>query len=208
MQYSVLIFYEHLLTIDMERRAIRSRKMSAPTVLFYLNRYFLLIFGLALLLWGFVSWDEDSVSFVHMRSFSALRIHAINNYRWFWTVTIIVLGSLPFPINLVSGQTHLSILSFDIYGKGEPIAVAVAACQVLSESLVLAITWYRTAGIVIAARKTSMDVSLVSLLLRDGEHGYRRLNPTLTLTSARDGLLLVSDLLYKSRPLQLIMRIF
>ncbi|OSD03775.1 hypothetical protein PYCCODRAFT_196323 [Trametes coccinea BRFM310] len=112
---TILIVYEYLLTIDMERRAIWSRKMSAPTVLFYVNRYTLLVFGLALVLWGLVVWDKDSPSCIAPAvmqtvasivmeacyvAFSALRIHAINNYRWFWTVLIILLGSIPFPINL------------------------------------------------------------------------------------------------------------
>ena len=57
-----LILYEHLLTLEQERRAIWTRPWSIPTVLFILNRYLLLLFGLAVFLWGFVSWETDSVS--------------------------------------------------------------------------------------------------------------------------------------------------
>ena len=57
-----LILYEHLLTLEQERRAIWARPWSIPTVLFLLNRYLLLLYGLALYLWGFVTWETDSVS--------------------------------------------------------------------------------------------------------------------------------------------------
>ncbi|KAI0370967.1 hypothetical protein BV20DRAFT_228900 [Pilatotrama ljubarskyi] len=48
------------------------------------------------------------------------------------------------------------------------VAVASTVSSVLMDALVLGITWYRTAGIFIAARKVHLDTSLVYLMLRDG----------------------------------------
>lgn len=59
---TVLIVYEYLLTFEAERRVIWPRKLTVPTALFLFNRYCLLLFGLSMSLWFFVSYDDDSVS--------------------------------------------------------------------------------------------------------------------------------------------------
>lgn len=33
--------------------------------------------------------------------FMALRIHTINNHRWFWTILLILLGCVELPPNIV-----------------------------------------------------------------------------------------------------------
>lgn len=48
-------------------------------------------------------------------------------------------------------------------------AIASEACVILMDILVLGITWYRTAGIIMLARKVQIDTSLAHLMLRDGE---------------------------------------
>ncbi|RDX46002.1 hypothetical protein OH76DRAFT_1356717 [Lentinus brumalis] len=169
-----LIIYEHLLTLASERRAIWDRPWSIPTILFLLNRYLLLLFALAVFLWGFVPWQTDSVSGVDRDLFMALRIHAINNHRWYWTILLILLGSVEIPPNIV----RLVIFSFPlskIEGCHLPtVLVAVSISSFISNVLVVGITWYRTLGLVLAARKVNMRTSLGYYLLRDGTRSCLR----------------------------------
>ncbi|KAI0668954.1 hypothetical protein C8Q78DRAFT_978330, partial [Trametes maxima] len=167
-----IVVYEYLLTFQMERRVIWNRKLTVPTVLYLLNRYTLLLFALDLALWVFVSWDKDPLTCIYRNSlaFSALRIHAINNQNKFWTILIFLLGFLPVPPNIVrtdqSGQSAtFRLRSYEL----TRLAVATEVSVILMEILVLGITWYRTAGIVIEAKKVQLETSLVSLMLRDGE---------------------------------------
>ena len=46
--------------------------------------------------------------------------------------------------------------------------VAISISNFIGNVLVLAITWYRTLGLVLAARKVNMQTSIGYYLLRDG----------------------------------------
>ena len=59
-----LIVYEHLITILQEYKVIWRRKISVPMVLFVINRYGLLTFGLLYLLSTFVWWPDDLVCLI------------------------------------------------------------------------------------------------------------------------------------------------
>lgn len=58
---SALIFYEHLMTLSQEVRLVWGHKLTGATVIFFLNRYLLLAFGVATLLQVF-AWDTALVS--------------------------------------------------------------------------------------------------------------------------------------------------
>ncbi|KAI0641043.1 hypothetical protein C8Q79DRAFT_1014863 [Trametes meyenii] len=113
-------------------------------MLYLLNRYTLLVFALDLTLWGFVSWEKDE--------------------NKFWTTLIFLLGFVPVPPNISSASR---LQSYELTCD-DRVAVASEVSIILMEVLVLGITWYRTAGIVIAAKKVQLEASLVSLMLRDG----------------------------------------
>ncbi|RPD76901.1 hypothetical protein L226DRAFT_459825, partial [Lentinus tigrinus ALCF2SS1-7] len=155
-----LIVYEHLLTLEDERRVIWARPWSIPTILFLLNRYLLLLFGLSLLLWGFITWETDSIIFLiadcTLVVFMALRTHTINNYRWFWTILLILLGCVDIPPNISTDRCNT------------PVMIAVSIASFIGSVIVVVITWYRTAGLVLASRKVNMRRSLGYYLLRDG----------------------------------------
>ncbi|TFK80296.1 hypothetical protein K466DRAFT_533121 [Polyporus arcularius HHB13444] len=195
-----LIIYEHLLTLASERRAIWDRPWSIPTILFLLNRYLLLLFALAVFLWGFVPWQTDSVCrfpailqvitpmaiMAVTMVFMALRIHAINNHRWYWTIMLILLGSVEIPPNIVllTQSQYVAIrpsglpyggcaeASYEEDRLDKPVwkrvLVAVSISSFIANVLVVGITWYRTLGLVLAARKVNMRTSLGYYLLRDG----------------------------------------
>ncbi len=52
------------------------------------------------------------------------------------------------------------------------VSLGIRACIIWLDVVVLGITWYRTAGIVKAARNANVDTSAVSVLLRDGEPAW------------------------------------
>ncbi|RPD52569.1 hypothetical protein L227DRAFT_558591 [Lentinus tigrinus ALCF2SS1-6] len=191
-----LIVYEHLLTVMQEYRVIWQRKISVPMVLFIINRYGLLAFGIIYLLSTFLWWPDDlsceifgrlQIAFIVILDlvnvvFSSLRIHAINNRNWWWTTGIFTLGFIATPFNIVD-------LIMASYGTGNPIiegcfasvgifgsspdswyrlSLGIRGCKIGLDVVVLGITWYRTAGIVKAARSVNVDTSVVSVLLRDG----------------------------------------
>ncbi|TBU46843.1 hypothetical protein BD309DRAFT_953302 [Dichomitus squalens] len=192
-----LIIYEYILTFPAEHRVIWKRRLTIPTVLFLLNRYCLMLFGLSIALWAFVVWEDDSVCrFPNVSQqlfgtlldatqavFMALRIHTINNRKWFWTALILLLGLSPVPPNVIEMFPSrpmalpwpLTGCAETIYSKGNlnnpvwtRVVISVQLCSYVANFVVVAITWYRTAGIAIAARKARLRTSLVSLILRDG----------------------------------------
>ena len=61
-RHIALTVYEHLLTLDTERRVIWGRKRSIPTMLFLSNRYLLWLYCLSSALWDLVQWESDKVS--------------------------------------------------------------------------------------------------------------------------------------------------
>ncbi|RPD60914.1 hypothetical protein L227DRAFT_610989 [Lentinus tigrinus ALCF2SS1-6] len=95
-----LIVYEHLLTLEDERRVIWARPWSIPTILFLLNRYLLLLFGFCRLP-GVLQIVTPLAMIIVNTVFMALRTHTINNYRWFWTILLILLGCVDIPPNIV-----------------------------------------------------------------------------------------------------------
>ncbi|KAI0681905.1 Six-hairpin glycosidase-like protein [Cerioporus squamosus] len=173
---AALIVYEHLLTAMQEYRVVWKRKMSIPMVLFVVNRYGLLLFGIVYVLSTLVWWGDDlrapsceivgrvQVVIVVVLDlvnvvFSALRIHAINNRNWWWTASIFLLGFVSTPLNIACSGPTLT------YGT---VSLGIRACKICLDVVVLGITWYRTAGIVKATRGAHVDTSVVSVLLRDG----------------------------------------
>ncbi|KAI0334202.1 hypothetical protein GY45DRAFT_1242966, partial [Cubamyces sp. BRFM 1775] len=170
-----IIIYEYMLTFEMERRVIWGRRLTMPGILFYLNRYLLLAFAASIYAWGFITRIYSSTWIITLpicAAFSALRVHAINDKKWFWTILVILTGSVPIPLNIVRERLTTATIEFDNIGRDTHYslaAICTTASVIVTDVLVLGITWYRTAGIVIAARKVQMDVNLVSLMLRDGE---------------------------------------
>ncbi|KAI0632761.1 hypothetical protein C8Q77DRAFT_1119605 [Trametes polyzona] len=194
-----LVLYEYLLTIRAEAKVVWGRKLTVPTVLYYINRYTLLLLGLAIALWGFVEWTSDSSCIAPgalqkiccaliqacYTIFSALRIHAINNRNWTWTILILCLGCVgvpPLVVGIVAARRVIAVGPPPLRGCAAAVwtwdgldapawsrvAIAAECCTILMDTVVLAITWYRTAGILIMARKIQLQTSLASLMLRDG----------------------------------------
>ncbi|KAI0776693.1 hypothetical protein BD413DRAFT_645293 [Trametes elegans] len=163
------ILYEYLLTINAERKVIWGRDWTIAKVLYLLNRSLLLLFALAIFLWGF-GVDRCGVlnQNPHLPVFSGLRVHAINRYNWFWTILVVLLGCVSIPPNMVlclqnsqfdhaevCGCSHDMHMVIDI----RAVAIAAATCSIMRDVVVIGITWYRTAGIAWEARKVNLNTS-------------------------------------------------
>ncbi|TBU54176.1 hypothetical protein BD310DRAFT_936495 [Dichomitus squalens] len=146
-----------------------------------------MLFGLSIALWAFVVCRFPDVSQqlfgtllgATQAVFMALRIHTINNRKWSWTTLILLLGLSPVPPNVIEMfMSRPMALPWPLTGCAQTIysggnlnnpVWTRKLCGYVANFIVVAITWYRTAGIAIAARKARLRTSLVSLILRDGE---------------------------------------
>ena len=59
-----------------------------------------------------------------------------------------------------------------------PVMVAISVSSFVGNVLVVAITWYRTLGVVLAAKKVNMQTSIGYYLLRDGPCSMIRIRST------------------------------
>ncbi|KAI0742546.1 hypothetical protein C8Q80DRAFT_1189254 [Daedaleopsis nitida] len=196
-----LVFYEYLLTFRREYRVIWSRRLTIPSLLFLLNRYALFLLAIAILMAEYTPLDV-SLSQPRCRVldrfqraatmpisvlntvFFALRIHAINNHKWFWTTLLLFLGSLDVPFNIVGitkvyyvsnhGLPFLGCLGDEnwpwercLNDMATGASIALEANNYVGAILEIGIIWYRT-GAVYAARRLDLQPSLSYYLLRDG----------------------------------------
>ncbi|KAI0702701.1 hypothetical protein C8Q76DRAFT_632572, partial [Earliella scabrosa] len=180
----VIVIYEHIFTAQEEYRVIWRRSFSAPSVLFLINHYTLLVVSIMYLTTCFAWWPDDyilSSSMIPLLTslpvITAVRVHAINNRNWFWTIIVLalgtgtVLGNLVSPLIVLSGVCpHLllseALIPTIIVGTNSPITL---------DAVVLAITWYRTAGTFDHAQAPSRSNPVMFTLLRDGESSVRRI---------------------------------
>ena len=59
--------------------------------------------------------------------------------------------------------------------RNAPVMIAISVSSFIGNILVVAITWYRTIGLVLAARKVNMQTSIGYYLLRDGSYYTSRM---------------------------------
>ncbi|KAH9856238.1 hypothetical protein C2E23DRAFT_857247 [Lenzites betulinus] len=203
---TAVIVYEYLLTIHMESKVIWGRQLTIPTVLYFLNRYALVLFAIAVSLWAFVPWQSPTVGVA--MGLKKLLIHSLP-YSLFCTThtcykqpqlamydrhimpwigrspTISGRHSIGTPtLGNTSSSEWMCSDSLVIGGPGctrlvpfcltvnrkliHSVEIASEISTILMDVLVLAITWYRTAGIVVLARKAHLTASLPKQMLQDG----------------------------------------
>ncbi|KAI9061839.1 hypothetical protein FKP32DRAFT_1630352 [Trametes sanguinea] len=192
-----LVAYDFVLTCNAELQVVWRRPYSLPSILFLLNRYGLFVGIVVYYLADMIPWKTDrscqvlsvtldvlaSLLYAIHAAFSALRVHAINNRNWWWTSLVFFLGLVAVPGNLasynsgiVTGYPLVTACFEPMDGDGSAIDAVVwkryefaaRACLILMDVVVLAVTWYRTLGVVRAAKKANIKSSLMSVMLRDG----------------------------------------
>ncbi|OBZ69330.1 hypothetical protein A0H81_10860 [Grifola frondosa] len=147
-----LIFYEYIVTFDREVQSIWGRKFTGATVLFILNRYLMFLKYPINFASYFPVTDKVPIGtniYLYSRQTSA-------NYplpigcSWF--------NDIPDEVYIIPLDRH----------QLSPVLVVTRASLILSDVIVLAITWWKTYEIKRAASQANLTASLAMLLLRDG----------------------------------------
>ncbi|KAI0780577.1 hypothetical protein BD413DRAFT_463755, partial [Trametes elegans] len=191
-----LLVYETSITFDREMRHIWQRKASAATWLFLLNRYLVM----ALYAVGVSSTCSflqrlsevlDILSYVVWASFSGLRVYALRSRAWHVALLVFLLSLAPVWVYIVSAPRAVTIHFADLSQFRDankspvnqaapvycttvatyPVSLEKPVCLILSDILVLWVTWRKTYGIVRLARehKLGIPLSVTTVLLRDGQ---------------------------------------
>ncbi|PCH42221.1 hypothetical protein WOLCODRAFT_101722, partial [Wolfiporia cocos MD-104 SS10] len=154
-----------MMTLSEEVRLIWGRRPTGATIVFLVNRYLVLIFGVAILLQT-VAWDTALVMlyyttnvllYVIMAVFSALRAYAIARCKWCFALITLALGLVPAVANVyfearssyafVEFINNMPICNFtDHYSSKAYNRVIMASriCAISSDAIVIALTWYYT----------------------------------------------------------------
>ncbi|KAI8989774.1 hypothetical protein BD414DRAFT_414409 [Trametes punicea] len=200
-----LLLYETCISFDRECRHIWQRKPSAATWIFTCNRYFVIalyIVNVPSTCPTLVRLSQvlDILPYIVWAFFSSLRTFAMCNRAWHISLLIFMLSLTPVWIYivrngscsmLIEGATDRSAQYRDVHqytanfppptycDPDTPLAhtvtVVARVCLIVSDILVLSVTWSKTYGIVRLAREHGLNKSLsvTKVLLRDGRFSLR-----------------------------------
>ncbi|OSX61290.1 hypothetical protein POSPLADRAFT_1182434 [Postia placenta MAD-698-R-SB12] len=185
---TTLIFYDYFLTFSREVRCIWGRKFSGATVIFMLNRYLTLVYRVLMLV-DMLPWQSQPqtvandvcigvlhttqaltlVSQLIITAFTSLRTYAIWNKDWRIFGLVFFLGIVPCVVNIYY-YTLLDIVSAPppFLGCGEYVNLSPSAATIVSDSIVLILTWLKTAEIQRSFTGANRKGNLVALIQRDG----------------------------------------
>ncbi|EMD39475.1 hypothetical protein CERSUDRAFT_71392 [Gelatoporia subvermispora B] len=192
-----LIVYNHVSTITSEFNLMWKRKFNSVTLLFYLNRWFTLMWGLvSLVYYNFLPWHISVSScigfnifrvaivlflFTTWAAFASVRIYAVSGGSWWLAFIVFCLSLVPVGTNAFSQFTPISWqvqqTSFGAQCVDPPsitlaqdiqIEISTRVCLIASDLLLLFVTWRKTYGIKRQAEEHKIKTPLVTMLLRDG----------------------------------------
>ncbi|RDX46396.1 hypothetical protein OH76DRAFT_1420278 [Lentinus brumalis] len=167
-----LIVYDQLLTFDREVRLVWRRKVTGATVLFLLNRYFLLarflvIFGaygissqegcVQSVLAGEVLQTAPYLIWAAIVFFTSCMPLATNTYVY----TITTTNSFIPPFNCVTSPN----ISEDLYLA---LLLLTRSSVIIGDMIVLGVSWYKTYSTWRVAKSAAIKASFAATILRDG----------------------------------------
>ncbi|OSD04337.1 hypothetical protein PYCCODRAFT_1466298 [Trametes coccinea BRFM310] len=171
-----LIFYEYIITINREVAFIWNRKLTGATILFVLNRYLALlkypiyIVGLHCKAINILAMLLELLPYFVWFSFSTLRVYAISRQNWRMALLVAVPGCMPLASNVYlytqSSTANYPLPIGCIWLNSIPVNIDKSA--IVTDVVVLIVTWWQTYSLRRLAAQTSMQVSLATLLVRDG----------------------------------------
>ncbi|RPD66214.1 hypothetical protein L227DRAFT_570117 [Lentinus tigrinus ALCF2SS1-6] len=180
----VVLVFEFLITFDREVHFAWGRKLSWARTIFLMNRYlsileYLVVLGPLLPTLNYFAFQV--VLYVVWAGFAGWRVYAISGRNSILTTIVVLLAVVPAVTNAyvttcttialselgcMSGM-NLSILTW-IDRDPSLVSVATRSCMILSDALVIIITWVKTWGTMRAARKLHVQMSFTSLILKEG----------------------------------------
>ncbi|EKM50266.1 uncharacterized protein PHACADRAFT_201110 [Phanerochaete carnosa HHB-10118-sp] len=134
---------------------------------------------------GTLAWVLGLVEYIQIAFFSALRVFAIWDRSYSWSLVVFTLSMAPFATNLyqvvkskyasvmdpLAGTTCIQERMFSMRMVGIRmfhVMYITRGSLVLADTIVLVLTWIKTFGHWKNARRLKMKVSLTTCLLRDG----------------------------------------
>ncbi|KAI0357258.1 hypothetical protein OH77DRAFT_1422819 [Trametes cingulata] len=187
---AAVIFHEYLITLDSEIRLIWRRKITGASVLFMLNRY-IFVFQNAITVTSYwplpvtacnvLGWMDivlNLIPYFIWNAFSTLRVYALCGRDWRLASLVSLLMIGPIFGNLYNIPTMKPDDMAQPYNcsvdNGVSLAmhnrlVLISRCSLIAaDSIVLAVTWWKTYRLKKAADAANVKTSIVDLLLRDG----------------------------------------
>ncbi|OSD08502.1 hypothetical protein PYCCODRAFT_1448716 [Trametes coccinea BRFM310] len=187
-----LLLYETYVTFEREYKHIWRRNASAATWIFTFNRYLVIALYAFLVPGAFTISDASCpplvriwqvlniLPYVVWAAFSSLRAFALLNRAWHISLLIAMLSLAPvwiyiyrdvhqFAENFPPPTNCIAVPKYSIE-LDRQLTVVARVCLILSDILVLCVTWTKTYGIVRLAREHGVDrsLSVSKVLLRDG----------------------------------------
>ncbi|TBU27604.1 hypothetical protein BD311DRAFT_778821 [Dichomitus squalens] len=165
---AALIFHEYLITFDSEVRLMWRRKITGASIIFFLNRYIMLLSQLFILpTWAPVSdlscaalgWLDvifNLAPYFVWNGFATLRVYALTGRDWRIPSIVALLMLGPIAANIIlSCSAHIVVLVSRI-------------CLIAGDAVVIAVTWWKTYRLKREAEASDIKAPLVTMLLRDG----------------------------------------
>lgn len=192
-----LVLYEYIVTLSQEVSAMWQGKLTSATLIFFLNRYTTLAWGIFGTLLLFNSIKQSASSYTHLiffwgslnmiwqgiwAAFSALRVYAVSDRNYLLALLALLLGLVPVGTNAytyaMSSPGHATLhttKTLAVPGNEVPSAVAnklviITHVSLIScDILVLAVTWASMLRLRRATGNAGERVApLLTLLGRDG----------------------------------------
>ncbi|KAI8986886.1 hypothetical protein BD414DRAFT_461354 [Trametes punicea] len=183
--------FEYLITLDREVSLVWTRKFNGASVIFFLNRYIMLVQFAVQLPLSFSISDESCLvlnrvlavfsvaPYFVWAAFSALRAYAMSNQTWPIAVVVYLLSiasacyniynfarlvpiNLPAPIYCIPTFPGITATFIDQW------TTATRICLIVADALVIGVTWARTYRFRKTAAEANVKTSFLRLLLRDG----------------------------------------
>ncbi|KAI0792280.1 hypothetical protein C8Q75DRAFT_731532 [Abortiporus biennis] len=187
---TAFVFYEFFITLDAEILNIWKQRITGATILFVLARYVPLITRI-FILWTVIPIEQTRTSllFINLCAIvfiSTLRVYAVWSLNRWVFIPVLVSGLILPIVNiylsasasiLVSSKHDTTLVCQINIGSNYQrrdihrrvlIMVLSRVAMLVSESLVLVLTWIRTFGVFRTVLKAKLRRTLITLLLRDG----------------------------------------
>ncbi|KAI0748768.1 hypothetical protein C8Q80DRAFT_1102579, partial [Daedaleopsis nitida] len=160
-----LVLYDTLLTFDREIRLVWRRKITGASLILLFTRYLYIIRYCLVFFYVVGSSVEWCVSSLMQRwpgykltghttsVFTAMRVYALTGCNIWLSAIIFVLSTVPFTTNIV-------------------MLIFTRLSAIVTDFLVLAITWMKTFSSWRVTRRAALRMSLPALMLRDGQSLY------------------------------------
>ncbi|OCH87873.1 hypothetical protein OBBRIDRAFT_735475, partial [Obba rivulosa] len=158
-----LVLFHHATTVPQEIQLIWGRKWTSVTLLFYANRWATFAWALMSGAVQLMQIPEALGGIYPITAFSTFRVYALSGGSWCFALFVCGITLVPVGMNVASLLTTGSASLFLAV-----VTVATRVCSIVSEVVVLLVTWLKAYSIWRDARRLNLRAPVATILLRDG----------------------------------------